>query len=235
MKNIIPFLSLSLLLTGCATLVGGGWGGQSFDNYVMRYGIPASQYELQDGNIAYSFQKACEYDSSKIGETLVVVGSDNLIQSISTPTRCPYYYETDEYKYKQEMERISRENHREQISRLEAKLRNMGNGYSQEKALKLAESAVEFEESSYSQREQYYNRVRAQRDSYCRTSYELQGQTCQLLAKNVERAKKDLDEQAAKLKKAKYELKKAQQDYKDWERQKRDLEREIRELKAMHY
>ena len=98
-KNIVLFLSI-FLLSACATLQQSKvvWPGQNFDNYVTSNGVPTSQYTLQNGNTAFSFKKACYYDSSKIGETLVIVGEDNIIVSVSTPTKCPSYYDSNDYK-----------------------------------------------------------------------------------------------------------------------------------------
>jgi len=122
MKRTIIFLLTCSFLTACASLgTSTSLVGQSFDSYIIQKGVPSSQYTLQNGNIAYSYKTVCEYDSSKVGETLVVVGTDNLIQSISTPTRCPYYYETDEYKYQQQMEQ-RKKSAKKRISDLEKSL-----------------------------------------------------------------------------------------------------------------
>lgn len=233
MKNIVPFLSLSLLLTGCATLGGTGFVGQSFDNYVIQKGVPSSQYALQDGNIAYSYQKVCEYDSSKVGETLVVVGADNLIQSISTPTRCPYYYETDEYQYQQQI----KQDYRERINKLETRLRKMNNGYPDEQALRAAERQVQFKEEDRARSEELYKKRKKNYETI-RSQYYYNipcTGTCSILQRDMEDSKRDLDRAIRELEQAKEKLRKAQQNYKDWERQKRDLEREIRQLKAMGY
>ncbi|MBO4706997.1 MAG: hypothetical protein J5594_00325 [Elusimicrobiaceae bacterium] len=101
-KNIALFISI-FLLSACATFQQPKvvWTGQNFDNYVTTNGVPTSQYTLQDGNTVFSFKKSCYYDSSKTGETLVIVGPDNLITRVSTPTKCPSYYDSTDYKLDQ--------------------------------------------------------------------------------------------------------------------------------------
>lgn len=234
MKNILSFLSLSLLLTGCATLGGTSYAGQDFDSYVVSHGIPTSQYTLQDGSIAYSFHETCEYDFSRTGETLVIVGTDNLIQSVSTPTRCPYYYETDEYKYQQQI----KQDHNKRIRQLESKLLKMNNGYPEELSLKLAEQRVGFKEEERARNEERYN-LKKKNYEFIRSQYYSSGPctdaSCSISLNSMEQSKAALDQSIRELNQAKEELRRAQQNYRDWERQKRELEREIRELKARGY
>lgn len=110
MKKCLVLLIGIFLLSACATFQQPKvvWTGQNFDNYVTTNGVPTSQYTLQDGNTVFSFKKTCYYDSGKTGETLVIVGPDNLIVSVSTPTKCPSYYDSNDYKldqiYRQEQE-----------------------------------------------------------------------------------------------------------------------------------
>ena len=100
---------------------------QIFDDYILKHGTPTSQYTLPNGNAVYSFKKTCEYDRTKEEETLVVVGQDNIIQKISTPTECPSYYESPEYKmeqHRQEMERQAK-NNKKKIENLEKSLKGL--------------------------------------------------------------------------------------------------------------
>ena len=139
-KHILLFVSI-FGLTACATWQQSvDWHGQDFDKYVSSHGVPTLQYTSPNGNIIYSFLKNCEHDFTKKEETLVTVGADNLIQSISTPSRCPNYYETPQYQYQQEMAR-RKKNDRERIEFLEQALQ--GNEImisSQQTAIKCTET-----------------------------------------------------------------------------------------------
>jgi len=103
MKKCLILLISIFSLSACATLQRPKvvWPGQNFDNYITANGVPTSQYTLQNGNTAFSFKKSCYYDSAKTGETLVIVGQDNIIVSVSTPTKCPSYYDSTDYKLDQ--------------------------------------------------------------------------------------------------------------------------------------
>ena len=103
------------------------WTGQNFDDYILSQGMPTSQHTSTNGNTIYSFKKTCEYDRTKEGETLIVVGQDNIIQNISTLTQCPSYYESPEYKMEQhriEMERQAK-NNKKKIENLEKSLEGL--------------------------------------------------------------------------------------------------------------
>ena len=63
------------------------WRGQNFDNLVVKYGVPTSQYTLQDESVAYSFVKPCQYTQGQ-EEVVVVVNTDNTIYDISNVSRC---------------------------------------------------------------------------------------------------------------------------------------------------
>lgn len=110
MKKIFILLPMSCLMAACASWQPMDWNGQNFDNYILSKGVPTSQYTSPSGNIIYSFKTICEYDLTKTEETLVTVDQNNLIQNISTPTQCPSYYDSPEYKHKQEMERTQKAN-----------------------------------------------------------------------------------------------------------------------------
>lgn len=126
MKKTI-FLLVSILgLSACASFQQQkfDWRGKNFDDYVQSRGTPTSKYIASNGNTIYSFKKICEYNPRKIGETLVTVGEGNLIQNISTPTQCPTYYDTPEYKHQQEITRAKAKNEK-RIKDLEAALKGV--------------------------------------------------------------------------------------------------------------
>lgn len=87
-KNIFLFLGI-ISLTACATFQQQAfdWRGQNFDNLVVKYGVPTSQYTLQDESVAYSFVKPCQYTQGQ-EEVVVVVNTDNTIYDISNVSRC---------------------------------------------------------------------------------------------------------------------------------------------------
>lgn len=74
-----------LLLSGCVTL---DWTGHNFDDYVLEKGVPTSQYKRQDSKTVYSFKHNCA-DSTEQKETIVVVNTDNVIESVSQTHFCP--------------------------------------------------------------------------------------------------------------------------------------------------
>ena len=119
MKKCIILFTSVLLLSACATVQQPKivWPGQNFDNYVTANGVPTSQYTLQNGNTAFSFKKTCYYDSANTGETLVIVGKDNIIESVSTPTKCPSYYDSNQYKLDQIYQRQQNEYYEQQQRR----------------------------------------------------------------------------------------------------------------------
>lgn len=89
MKKII-FLFLGIIsLTACATFQQQAfdWRGQNFDDLVVKYGVPTSQYTLQNESVAYSFVKPCQYTQGQ-EEVVVVVNTDNTIYDISNVSRC---------------------------------------------------------------------------------------------------------------------------------------------------
>ncbi len=89
MKKII-FLFLGIIsLTACATFQQQAfdWRGQNFDDLVVKYGVPNSQYTLQNESVAYSFVKPCQYTQGQ-EEVVVVVNTDNTIYDISNVSRC---------------------------------------------------------------------------------------------------------------------------------------------------
>ena len=120
-KQIFLFLSITTL-AACASLQPIDWRGQNFDNYVSSKGVPSSQYTLQNGNTIYSYKTTCQYDPMKTGETLITVGPNNLIVNISNTTACPSYYDSPEYKIKQEIER-KKESNEKKIKDLETTLK----------------------------------------------------------------------------------------------------------------
>ena len=86
----LSFLFLGIIsLTACATFEqqAFNWRGQNFDNLVVKYGVPTSQYTLQDESVAYSFIKPCQYTQGQ-EEVVVVVNTDNTIYDISNVSRC---------------------------------------------------------------------------------------------------------------------------------------------------
>lgn len=88
MKKVLLLLPYAFTLCACATLGGVGTVGSNFDDYILRYGVPTSQYTLQNGDTAYSFIKQCPYAQAQ-EEKVVVVGPDNTISSVSYVTHCP--------------------------------------------------------------------------------------------------------------------------------------------------
>lgn len=93
-KNIFLLLCVTTL-SACATFQQQAfdWRGQNFDSYVLNYGVPSSQYTLQDGNNVYSFKTNCP-DTNAQEEVLIIINSDNVIQEISRTAACPrVYYE----------------------------------------------------------------------------------------------------------------------------------------------
>lgn len=89
MKKII-FLFLGIIsLTACATFQQQAfdWRGQNFDDLVVKYGVPTSNYTLQNESVAYSFIKPCQYTQGQ-EEVVVVVNTDNTIYDISNVSRC---------------------------------------------------------------------------------------------------------------------------------------------------
>ena len=93
-KNIFLLLCVTTL-SACATFQQQAfdWRGQNFDSYVLNYGVPSSQYTLQDGNNVYSFKTNCP-DTNAQEEVLIIINSDNVIEEISRTAACPrVYYE----------------------------------------------------------------------------------------------------------------------------------------------
>ena len=129
MKKMILLFVSSCSLMACATLQQQpvNWTGQNFDDYVLTYGVPASQYTSSNGNIIYSFKTACQYDPMKEGETLVVVGENNLIQNVSTSINCPSYIESPEYQREQHRLEMIRqeERNKKRIEDLEKSLQGV--------------------------------------------------------------------------------------------------------------
>ena len=145
MKKTIFLLVSMLGLGACASFQQQqvDWRGQNFDRYVLSKGTPTSQYTSQSGATIYSFKKSCEYAPMKTGETLVIVGADNLIQDISTPTKCPTYYETPQYQHQQEMARKEKKD-KEQIKLLEGALKGVNTMISsQQTTVKSTESDLD--------------------------------------------------------------------------------------------
>ena len=96
-KSIIVFLSFCGL-TACATFPSQSsvdWRGENFDNYVLKYGVPAAQVALQSGNIAYSYTSPCP-DSPNMQETIVMVNQDNTITNITPKSSCPSVYQVQQ-------------------------------------------------------------------------------------------------------------------------------------------
>lgn len=87
-KHIFLFLGI-ISLTACATFQQQAfdWRGQNFDDLVVKYGVPTSQYTLQNESVAYSFVKPCQYTQGQ-EEVVVVVNTDNTIYDISNVSRC---------------------------------------------------------------------------------------------------------------------------------------------------
>ena len=87
-KHIFLFLGI-ISLTACATFQQQAfdWRGQNFDDLVVKYGVPNSQYTLQNESVAYSFVKPCQYTQGQ-EEVVVVVNTDNTIYDISNVSRC---------------------------------------------------------------------------------------------------------------------------------------------------
>ena len=97
----LSFLFLGIIsLTACATFQQQAfdWRGQNFDNLVVKYGVPTSQYTLQDESVAYSFIKPCQYTQGQ-EEVVVVVNTDNTIYDISNVSRCPAPPQEIHYDY----------------------------------------------------------------------------------------------------------------------------------------
>ena len=88
MKKFFLILPCVLILSACATFGTYEPIGYNFDDIVIQYGVPASQYMLQNGDVAYSFVKQCAYTNAR-EEMLVVVGEDNVVNKVSHITRCP--------------------------------------------------------------------------------------------------------------------------------------------------
>ena len=90
-KNIFLLLSITSL-TACATFQqqqAFDWRGQNFDNYVLTYGVPTSQYTLQNGDNVYSFKTNCP-DTNAQEELLITINTDNVIENVSLTAACPY-------------------------------------------------------------------------------------------------------------------------------------------------
>ena len=90
-KNIFLLLSIPCF-TACATFQqqqAFDWRGQNFDNYVLTYGVPTSQYTLQNGDNVYSFKTNCP-DTNAQEELLITINTDNVIENVSLTAACPY-------------------------------------------------------------------------------------------------------------------------------------------------
>lgn len=88
MKTFFLLLPCVLILSACATFGTYEPISYNFDDFVIQYGVPTSQYTLQNGDIAYSFVKQCAYTQAQ-EEVVVVVGGDNVVNKVSHITRCP--------------------------------------------------------------------------------------------------------------------------------------------------
>ncbi|MBP5403971.1 MAG: hypothetical protein J6Y17_02650 [Elusimicrobiaceae bacterium] len=62
--------------------------GKDFDSYIAKNGVPYSSYQMQNGEIAYSFRKNCSYTRG-FEEYMVIVYPNNIIKSISKTQYCP--------------------------------------------------------------------------------------------------------------------------------------------------
>jgi len=88
MKKFFLLLPCVLILSACATFGTYEPISYNFDDFVIQYGVPTSQYTLQNGDVAYSFVKQCAYTQAQ-EEILVVVDEDNMVNKVSHITRCP--------------------------------------------------------------------------------------------------------------------------------------------------
>lgn len=160
-KNIALFISI-FLLSACSTLQRPKivWPGQNFDNYITTNGVPTSQYALQDGNTVFSFKKSCYYDSSKTGETLVIVGKDNIIVSVSTPTKCPSYYDSTDYK----LDQIYRQQQNEYYKRQREEAQRKDRMKTLEGAIGGVEKLIDFEETKIKTAESLSNYYKMKKD-----------------------------------------------------------------------
>ena len=91
MKKYFLTVLMMMGLAGCASF----WNaffetdeGKDFDSYVTKNGVPSSSYQMQNGEMAYSFKKQCSYVHG-YEETLVIVYPNNIIKKISHTQYCP--------------------------------------------------------------------------------------------------------------------------------------------------
>jgi len=95
MKKFI-ILPLMVFITACATTPFNNWIGKDFDQFVIKYGTPVSQFKMQNGDMAYSFKRPCPYTPGQ-EEILVVVSGENIIKGATLQTRCPSSSEHQSY------------------------------------------------------------------------------------------------------------------------------------------
>jgi len=91
MKKFI-ILPLAIFIAACAA----DWTGKNFDQFVIEYGTPVSQFQMQSGDTAYSFKRPCPYTPGQ-EEILVVVSPENIIKGTTTQSRCPSATEHKDY------------------------------------------------------------------------------------------------------------------------------------------
>jgi len=83
-KYILPLLAVSLIAAcGYNQLA-----GSNFDTYVQTYGVPTSEYALQNGNKLYFYKKHCK-DSKGWQEYNVEVTPENTIVKRTYIKSCP--------------------------------------------------------------------------------------------------------------------------------------------------
>ncbi len=212
MKKCIMLFTSVLLLSACASLQRPKvvWPGQNFDNYITSNGVPTSQYTLQNGNTAFSFKKACYYDSSKMGETLVIVGKDNIIESVSTPTKCPSYYDSNDYKIDQIYQQQQDE-------------------YYEERQRQFEESQRQYEENKRK------NKIAGLDMAIDRVESQIDLKQTRVDAAEFDVKRYTYSQNEAGLAKAKEELKKAQNELTESHNIKAQYERELNQLKSMQY
>ena len=167
-KYIFLFLGITIL-TACTSFQQQkfDWRGQNFDDFITQYGVPTSQHTLQNGNIAYSFIKPCQYTQGQ-EEAMVAVDSNNIITSVSKISSCPSAQQDKQYKEyvdpqvnylkeknaKREQEIL--EQTQDRIYKVEHELFELNYDHSYELAVNSAENNLKATEGNYAQWKKHY-------------------------------------------------------------------------------
>ena len=238
-KYIFLFLGITIL-TACTSFQQQkfDWRGQNFDDFITQYGVPTSQHTLQNGNIAYSFIKPCQYTQGQ-EEAMVAVDSNNIITSVSKISSCPSAQQDKQYKEyvdpqvnylkeknaKREQEIL--EQTQDRIYKVEHELFELNYDHSYELAVNSAENNLKATEGNYAQWKKHYEE-KHKKDTDILKSHGIKQDST--ITNMINRDNEDLEQHRLQVENAKKELEQAKENLKDWENRRSKLKMELEEL-----